>query len=86
MKKRRKEAESSEDADDLRPEYRFNYGRSRPNRFAGRISEKSTVVVLDPDVASVFKDSDSVNDLLRSVAKALMPGKLQGDKKRGRRK
>lgn len=35
--------------DDLRPEYRLDYRKSRPNRFAGRAKE-GLVVVLDPDI------------------------------------
>jgi len=45
----------------LRPEYKFDYAKARPSRFAGRGSSKSVVVLLDPDVAKVFKSADSVN-------------------------
>jgi hypothetical protein len=55
----------------MRPEYRFDYGKSRPNRFAGRIQAGAVAVVLDPDVASVFSSSDTVNALLRSVMSAM---------------
>jgi hypothetical protein len=51
----------------LRAEYSFDYGKSRPNRFAGRIRGDVRTVVLDPDVASKFRTSKSVNDVLRSV-------------------
>lgn len=60
--------------DGKRPEYRFDYRKARPNRFAGRMKAGSVAVVLDPDVASVFTSSESVNSLLRSVISAL-PGK-----------
>ena len=56
-----------------RPEYRFDYTKARPNRFAERMKCSSVAVVLDPDVASVFQSSESVNTLLRSVISAL-PG------------
>jgi hypothetical protein len=65
---------------DLRPEYRFDYGKARPNRFAGRIPHDAVAVVLDPEIASVFGSSASVNNLLRSVIKA-MP-----DRRKKRRK
>ena len=55
----------------LRKEYRFDYELARPNRFASRIRSGSIAVFLDPDVASVFGDSESVNSLLRSVISAL---------------
>jgi hypothetical protein len=55
----------------LRAAYTFDYGRSRPNRFASRMRENAVAVVLEPDVAQVFDSSDSVNRLLRSVISAL---------------
>jgi len=61
-------------AGELRPEYRFDYDKARPNRFAGRVPTAAIAVVLDPEVASVFGSSKSVNALLRSVIKA-MPGR-----------
>ncbi len=56
---------------DLRSEYRFDYSKARPNRFAGRPRVQPVVVVLAPDVAKVFKDGESVNAVLRSIVKAL---------------
>jgi len=65
-RKRRSSATSG-----LRPEYRLDYSRARPNRFASRVPANAVVVVLDPEVTSVFGSSDSVNALLRSVVKAM---------------
>ena len=59
--------------DDLRPEYRFDYGKSRANRFASRLGVSGVAVVLEPDVARVFDSAESVNQLLRSVISALAP-------------
>ena len=56
---------------DLHSEYRFDYSKARPNRFAGRPRVQPVVVVLAPDVAKVFKDGESVNAVLRSILKAL---------------
>jgi hypothetical protein len=56
---------------EMRREYRFDYRRSRPNRFAALMQGRTVAVVLDPDVASVFGSFESVNSLLRSVIKAL---------------
>ena len=56
---------------EMRREYRFDYRKARPNRFASRMKGKTVAVVLDPDVASVFQSSESVNSLLRSVISAL---------------
>lgn len=57
--------------DELRQEYRFDYSASRPNRFAARMRDDAVAVVLEPDVAEVFRSSDAVNQLLRSVIAAL---------------
>jgi hypothetical protein len=60
--------------EDMRREYRLNYKKAKPNRFASQMRAGTVVVVLDPDVAAVFKSSESVNALLRSVISALPPG------------
>jgi hypothetical protein len=57
-------------AADMRPEYRFDYRNARPNRFAHLMRETTVTVTLDPDVATVFQSSASVNSLLRSVISA----------------
>ena len=59
----------------LRSEYRFDYSKSKPNRFAAKMSEGTVAVVLEPDVAAVFKSSDAVNALLRSVISAMPSSK-----------
>ena len=56
---------------ELRREYRFDYRKARPNRFASAMKGKTVAVVLAPDVASVFQSSEAVNSLLRSVILAL---------------
>ena len=61
--------------DAMRAEYRFDYGKAKPNRFAASMSADSIAVVLDPDVAAVFQSSDTVNSLLRSVISALPESK-----------
>jgi hypothetical protein len=55
----------------MRREYRFDYQKSRPNRFARLMKGRTVAVVLDPDVATVFQSPESVNSLLRSVITAL---------------
>ena len=57
-------------SDDLQPEYKFDYSKGKPNRFAGRMADR-TVVVLDPDVAEVFTTPDSVNAALRALISAM---------------
>jgi hypothetical protein len=66
---------SSEDLDDdLRPHYDFDYKKMKPNRFARmdyEFEDGTKRVLLDPDVAATFGSSESVNDVLRSVIKAM---------------
>ena len=64
----------------LAPEYRFDYSKSRPNRFASRIPKDAVVVILDSDVAKVFRDPKGVNRLLRATIAAL---KKSSSKKAG---
>jgi hypothetical protein len=69
----RKKKQTKQEA--LRSEYRFDYGKSKPNRFASKISEGAIAIVLEPDVAAVFKSSKTVNALLRSVISAMPQSK-----------
>lgn len=57
--------------DELRPEYKFDYRKARPNRFARSGSKVPLIVALDPDVAKVFGTSESVNHALRALMTAL---------------
>ena len=57
---------------DIRAEYRFDYSRAKPNRFASKAGRNVVAVLLEPDVAAVFKTSKSVNTVLRSVI-SVMP-------------
>jgi hypothetical protein len=68
MKKTGKSRVRASTVSDLRPEYRFEYRKAKPNRFAGQAAEDRVVVVLERDVARVFPDSRSVNNALRALA------------------
>jgi len=54
----------------LSREYRFDYTKARPNRFAGRRGARPVVVLLDPDVAAVFKNGEAANAALRALLPA----------------
>ena len=54
-------------ANGLKSEYRFDYTKAQPNRFASRVPGASLAVLLDPDVARVFQDAESVNTVLRAL-------------------
>jgi len=57
----------SQGSDDLRPEYRFDYTKARPNPYAARVKGKAVAVVLDAEVAAAFPTSESVNTALRAL-------------------
>ncbi len=54
-------------SDELEPEYRFDYANAKPNRFASQVRGGSLAVLLDPDVARVFQNAESVNTVLRAL-------------------
>ncbi len=54
--------------DTLRPEYYFDYGTAHRGKYYRRLAkEGANVVVLEPDVAKEFRDSEAVNEALRSL-------------------
>ena len=57
--------------DQLRDEYRFDYSKAKPNRFASRVDQSCLVVPLDPDVSRVFTTPDAVNKVLRALIEAM---------------
>ncbi len=50
---------------DMLDEYDFSKGER--GKYAKRYAEGTNVVVLAPDVAAVFPDSESVNEALRAL-------------------
>jgi hypothetical protein len=75
MKKTLARKKKSVKQEAMRPEYRFDYSKAKPNRFAAQMSEGTVAVVLEPDVAAVFRSSEVVNALLRSIISALPSSK-----------
>ena len=60
----KKEADKA-GADELRGEYDFSHGV--PGKDAQRYSEGTNIIILDADVAKVFRDSESANKALRAL-------------------
>ena len=58
--------------DELRAEYDFDYSRAKTNRFASKFQREQVVVVLDEDIASVFRTPEAVKAVLRALI-ATMP-------------
>jgi hypothetical protein len=67
MKRKGQKAEAGLiDKDEILPEYDFSH--ARPNKYAARYAAGSAVVVLEPDVATVFPSAGEVNEALRALA------------------
>jgi uncharacterized DUF497 family protein len=78
MKRTRSPKKPKRRANDLQPEYHFDYRKAKPNRFAARYKAGSRVVVLDPDVARVFTTPESVNAVLRALMETMPPRNFGG--------
>ncbi len=57
---------SSRSSDGMRKEYAFSTGTR--GKYSKRFVEGSNVVVLDPDVARLYRDAKAVNRALRPLA------------------
>lgn len=75
--KSRPEAKTSR-ANGLQPEYRFDYRKAKPNRFASKVRTGSVAVLLDPDVARVFQNAESVNTVLRALLSTMPARRTRG--------
>jgi len=54
---------------DILEEYDFSKGVQ--GKYANRYAEGTNVVVIEPDIAEVFPDHDSVNQALRSLVEII---------------
>jgi hypothetical protein len=77
MKKGRARKSKRATLGQLRDEYRFDYSKAKPNRFASRVSPARLIVALDPDVSEVFSTPEAVNRALRALIDA-MPATARG--------
>ncbi len=62
--------------DPMRPEYDFS--KAERGKYLARLVKGANVVVLDSDVAAVYRDSKSVNSALRRLAGLERPRKRRG--------
>ena len=66
---------------DMAPEYRFDYKKAKPNRFAEKMKDTPIIVVLDADVAKVFTSTEEVNKALRAIISAMPTKKVKNTTK-----
>jgi hypothetical protein len=78
--KRARRAASPPERDELRPEYDFSHGER--GRYAERYRVGTNLVLLEPDVAERFPNSEAVNRALRSLLDDAQAG---GGRRRRRR-
>jgi hypothetical protein len=71
MNRKRIPKAASDDAGNIRKEYRIDYSKSRPNRFVKMATEEPLVVMVDADISEVFTTSKSVNHALRALIAAM---------------
>jgi hypothetical protein len=61
-------AKQEKNVNEMRPEYEFDYTKAIRGKYYRRLlQEGSNVVILDPDIAKSFPDSNAVNEALRSL-------------------
>ena len=65
---------------EMASEYRFDYKKAKPNRFAARMKNEPLIVMIEPDVAKVFKSSEQVNKALRALISAMPEKKATASK------
>jgi hypothetical protein len=61
--------EQNKEADEMLDEYDFSQGVI--GKYAKQYAEGTNIVVLDPDVAKVFPNSEAVNQALRAIAQII---------------
>jgi len=71
-----KNPRENEPEPDMLDEYDFRSGVR--GKYAKRYADGCNVVILDPDVAKVFPDSESVNDSLRALAEIIRRREKRG--------
>ena len=65
---------------DMLEEYDFSKGVQ--GKYAKSYAEGTNVVIIEPDVAKVFPDSQSVNEALRTLARVLRNSEYDGQQSR----
>lgn len=71
---------ATREKDEMRDHYDFSGGVR--GKYAQRYAEGTNVVVLDPDVARMFPDRESVNEALRAVGRVVEMRERRGRTRR----
>ena len=73
-------ATKSRKVQEMASEYRFDYKKAKPNRFAARMKDEPLIVMIEPDVAKVFTSAEQVNKALRALISAMPEKKVVAGK------
>ena len=65
---------------EMASEYRFDYKKAKPNRFAARMKDEPLIVMIEPDVAKIFSSAEHVNKALRALISAMPEKKTTTNK------
>jgi hypothetical protein len=57
--------------EEMADEYRFDYQKAKPNRFADKMDTEPLIVMIESDIAEVFKTPEQVNKALRALISAM---------------
>ncbi len=63
--------------EDMSTEYRFNYRDAKLNRFASGMKDEPLVVLIEPDIAKIFKTPEQVNKTLRALMAVVLKEKVK---------
>ena len=72
---------SRREPEEMLPEYDFSGGVR--GKYASRFAKGTIMVVLDPDVAEVFPDANSVNKALRALGDIIRDRSRKASQKSG---
>lgn len=59
--------------DELDDDYEFDYSQAKPNRFAAGMQAGGRLIILEPEVAEAFRESQTVNAVLKALLKTMPP-------------
>ena len=65
---------------EMASEYRFDYKKAKPNRFAAHMKDEPLIVMIEPDLAKVFTSAEQVNKALRALISAIPEEKAAANK------
>jgi uncharacterized DUF497 family protein len=64
--------------DELRPQYiSSDFPKLTRGKYAGKLKTSSNVIILDPELADLFPNSDAVNAALRSLSEIALRARVQ---------